>query len=1582
MKKIIFSCLAVLLPLFYAIAQTPQGFNYQAVLRNAEGQVLTNQAATIKISLTNSDASTIHYSEIHPVTTNSFGLFTIVIGNGNDALTSFSSIPWNSGDIYLKVEAMISGASTYTDLGLQKLQSVPYALYAADGLTLDWLGALPNPPSSPVKNQAYYNTFDKTSYIWDGNSWEIMAIDGAQGIQGVQGIQGEQGEQGIQGEPGIDGISIQWLGTFAAEPVSPAINDAYYNSTEKTSYLWNGTSWNVIAKDGSQGTQGPQGEVGPQGATGTPGANGLSLIWLGTFDAAPSSPSTNQAYYNSTDKMSYVYTGVSWEIISKDGSIGPQGIQGEQGLQGVAGENGVSLQWLGSLNAAPSSPSINQAYYNSTNKISYVWDGDSWEIIAQDGIQGPQGLQGEVGPQGAQGPQGPQGIQGPIGPQGVAGVGLNLMGNWSSTTAYAEGDYVFDTSSSDPLVNSMWICQAAVGPTTTQPKDDPTYWVEFEAPEGPQGPQGPTGAQGEPGLQGPAGANGVSIQWLGTLPSAPSSPTLNQAYYNSTDKISYVWDGDSWEILAKDGAQGPEGPVVSGTSGQTLRHNGTSWVANSLIYNNGTYIGINTTSPAQRLDVNGSIRLRSNLYDYNNSAGTSGQFLSRGTTGVVWQTPSWLTGSGTSGTLALWNGTSSLTTLPNLSFSNSLIVVGNPTANPDDPIFEVKNSAGEVIFGVYQEGVRINIKDGVISKGSKGGFAVGGLSTQTKAGPAEYFRITPDSARIYVKEEASAKGAKGGFAVGGLSTQTKTLVSRDLLFIAPDSARIYVDTASVTKGAKGGFAVGGLSTQTKGTSTSFIQLTPKNYFIGFESGLNTTTGLYNSFLGYQAGKINSTGSWNTFLGYQAGMNNTGSDNTFIGYQAGKVHQSKGGNVYIGSKAGGNAQNGERNVLIGESAGYGITTGLKNVMIGYEAGYSTADGNYNVFLGTTTGRANSSGSSNVFVGIGSGFNNTSGSNNVFLGTNSGLTNTTGGWNTFLGYEAGYTNNANYNSFVGYQSGRSNSSGIYNTFFGYKSGFSNTSGSNNIFMGYLAGYTNSSANNNVFIGNESGRYNTTGTNNSFLGNSAGKENTTGTSNVFIGNQSGKSNTSGNSNIIIGDQAGFSNQTGYNNIIMGLAAGYTGTGLKYNVFIGDSAGYAQNNVNASKNVFIGYTAGKNNQSYNNIFIGNQAGYTNISGQNIIAIGDKAGYKNITSQNIFIGASAGENNTDGYFNIMIGRWTGKNNTTGAQQILIGGGAGISLTTGGDNVMIGNNAGASNETGLGNVYIGTSAGWSNTGSKKIFIGYKMGYGTFQTVSNALVIGTDVSGSTPLIYGEFDNKKLKFNANVGINADPNTSKLYSYDATTSSDYPAVLGEHSITANYGIGVKGIGAWKGVEGYSTLSGTGTRYGVYGYASGGATNYGIYGYGTTYAGYFNGNVYVNGTVTQTSDNKLKKNISPLEGSLKKVLQLNGVNYDWKSENELNDVITKLNTDEREMGFKFNFPQGRQIGVIAQDVEKVLPELVITDKDGLKSVDYIKLIPVLIEAIKEQQQIISTQDAKLNNLQKQIDELTLLLKSTNRNQ
>ncbi len=105
---------------------------------------------------------------------------------------------------------------------------------------------------------------------------------------------------------------------------------------------------------------------------------------------------------------------------------------------------------------------------------------------------------------------------------------------------------------------------------------------------------------------------------------------------------------------------------------------------------------------------------------------------------------------------------------------------------------------------------------------------------------------------------------------------------------------------------------------------------------------------------------------------------------------------------------------------------------------------------------------------------------------------------------------------------------------------------------------------------------------------------------------------------------------------------------------------------------------------------------------------------------------------------------------------------------------------------------------------------------------------------------------------------------------------------------------------------------------------------------------------------------------------MALNGVTYDWKSDIELADIKAKKNNGRKDAEIDpFNFPSGTQIGVIAQDVEQVLPELVLTDGDGLKSVDYVKIIPVLIEAMKEQQKQLDEQNAKIQQLMLELEKL-----------
>ena len=104
----------------------------------------------------------------------------------------------------------------------------------------------------------------------------------------------------------------------------------------------------------------------------------------------------------------------------------------------------------------------------------------------------------------------------------------------------------------------------------------------------------------------------------------------------------------------------------------------------------------------------------------------------------------------------------------------------------------------------------------------------------------------------------------------------------------------------------------------------------------------------------------------------------------------------------------------------------------------------------------------------------------------------------------------------------------------------------------------------------------------------------------------------------------------------------------------------------------------------------------------------------------------------------------------------------------------------------------------------------------------------------------------------------------------------------------------------------------------------------------------------VAACSDKRYKKNIKPLEDALASILSTNGVNYNWK---------TKQFPEK-------DFSDDLQIGFIAQEIEKIYPQMVFTDDKGYKAVDYSRLTPVLVEAMKEQQQLIEELKTDNQNL------------------
>jgi hypothetical protein len=129
MKKSIILFFALMLAA-YVQAQTPQALNYQGVARNVSGQPLASQAIGLRLTIMDA-ANTALYQETQAVTTNAYGLYNVVIGNGTIVSGSMANINWLSGDRYIQVEMDPAGGTSYVTLGSPvKLQSVPYALGA------------------------------------------------------------------------------------------------------------------------------------------------------------------------------------------------------------------------------------------------------------------------------------------------------------------------------------------------------------------------------------------------------------------------------------------------------------------------------------------------------------------------------------------------------------------------------------------------------------------------------------------------------------------------------------------------------------------------------------------------------------------------------------------------------------------------------------------------------------------------------------------------------------------------------------------------------------------------------------------------------------------------------------------------------------------------------------------------------------------------------------------------------------------------------------------------------------------------------------------------------------------------------------------------------------------------------------------------------------------------------------------------------------------------------------------------------------------------------------------------------------
>ncbi|HET8677933.1 MAG TPA: tail fiber domain-containing protein, partial [Blastocatellia bacterium] len=496
---------------------------------------------------------------------------------------------------------------------------------------------------------------------------------------------------------------------------------------------------------------------------------------------------------------------------------------------------------------------------------------------------------------------------------------------------------------------------------------------------------------------------------------------------------------------------------------------------------------------------------------------------------------------------------------------------------------------------------------------------------------------------------------------------------------------------------------------------------------------------------------------------------------------------------------------------------------------------------------------------------------------------------------------------------------------NTFLGESAGLNTTPsgtlsspfGKLNSFFGANAGKANTTAHSNSFFGALAGTANTSGSFNSFFGREAGASNSSGTENSFFGSSAGFSNISGGFNSFFGARAGFSNTGGLGNTFFGYFSGFDNTTGGGNSFFGTSAGSA--NTTGSQNSFFGTNAGDSNQTgNNNTIIGDHAdtgtsgltyatavGARALVGQsNSLVLGSISGVNSCTPENNCASVNVGIGTATPGAKLTVSG-TGDFDTHGAARLdLINTAAPISYLM--------------HVTNAGLWQVATTAGTSRLA---INTSGNVGIGT-TTPSASLHVSRDTSNianPVAIIESAGNQAPLAFRVEgpevARIRADNLGNLVFVTLSGLSKNIIFRAGEDlgtdliiQSTGNVGIGDSTPVDKLDVEGDIRV-GTGTT-GCVKDAD-----------GTVLTG------------TCSSDARLKREITPFPMLLDKVVMLRPVHFYWRQD-EYKDKA---------------FGVGQSFGLIAQEVEEVLPELVTEDEQGLKAVRYNKLAFLMLQAIKE---------------------------------
>ena len=1036
MKKfisILFSILISIIICFSTFAQVPKAFNYQAVVRDADGYVISNQSIGFRISII--QGQTTVYTETHSENTNQFGLVSFQIGNGTVENSSFDDINWGAEACFLKVEMDPTGGTNYTVSGIEQLLAVPYALYAetsgvggsgGDGnnqdeiqdLTLigNFLFITKNTNAKQLDLGKFMDNTDNQELQFNGNS---LSITGGNSLT-------------------LPGESDPVFNASVAKTITDAGSFNVITNAERTELNNNSTLLNVTP-----------GTISP----------GKAVVVDNNKDISSFRNLNASGVVQFGNTIIIDGTGLEGSITETHGKIsfGDENIY-TTGFVG-AGTNtpGTNLHVVGGLRYVDGNQAANRILTTDINGNA-TWQDPAAQLPAQAGNGGKFLTTDGTDPSWASVTKSTVGL-GLVentalstwgGTTNITTLGTIGTGIWQGTAINATyvGNLPASKITSGVFDNARinWAAPDAIGGTTAAGANFTTLNTSGNTTLGDASADAVVvkGAlkveSGSPGvnkfLESDASGNAnwgtitnTDITGLGTMSTQnkdavdidgggidattvgantpalgkfsslestvnltlPATTATTGIYYSGTVPFIHSYGTDNLFIgkLAGNFTMTGSGNTAYGSSALNKNTTGFNNLANG-------YMALSSNTTGNYNVANGNRALSANTTGSLNVA-NGFMALTSNTSGKDNVANGYLALSGNisgnsnlaSGYMALTSNTTGSSNVANGRGSLIYNTTGaNNTANGTGALTSNKTGSNNTAIG-YTAGYN-SLGSSNVFLGYTAGFNETGsnklyIDNSNTTTPLIYGDFGTDNLRINgtlevsttVKIEGGTPGAGKVLtsdASGNATWQAAGGSTPTEIKDADSDTKVQVEESADEDKIR--FDLGGTEKWVMNGSHLASMNTGKSVFIGEDAGLNDDlSDNKNVFIGNLAGKSNTSGDYNTAVGNIALYNNT---------------------------------SGIANTAIGQASLYNNTTGESNTASGFDALALNTDGDENTAFGRASLYSNSTGNYNTGIGVGANTYNTTGSNNTIIGYQAGagtVAHSKSG-NVFLGYQAGY------------------------------------------------------------------------------------------------------------------------------------------------------------------------------------------------------------------------------------------------------------------------------------------------------------------------------------------------------------------------------------------------------------------------------------------------------------------------------------------------------------------------------------------------------------------------------------------------